>query len=281
MKYSYKKILVLMIIFFALPILRLNEINAADFSKTVKFFILQDNGTINAGVETSQPFTISIAEDSPQITSAFIEVKGSAKSPAPATGIVNVKLDGNPYDSYNLDLSTKPQRFTISYDITSIVSADFPGIPGNKNYILYVRNDNFDTTNLSSKLILTYKYTKNTGNMPISGFVISSTVDTNNTIITPGAAFNSIIWNGNLNGGKIRLQLATSDSNLGPWVFKGPYCNTNSYYENDTNIPNKIKCADHNNKRYFRYKIILCSNNCVSSGSNNPIVNSVIVNWSP
>jgi len=281
MKYSYKKIFVLIIIFFALPILKLNEISAADFSKTVKFFILQDKGTINDGVETSQPFTISIAEENPQITSAFVEIKGSAKSPAPATGIVNVKLDSNPYDSYNLDVSTKPQKFTINYDITSTISPDFPGVPGNKNYILYIRNDNFDVTNLSARLILTYKYTKNSGNLPVSGFVISSTVDTNNTIFTPGAAFNSIMWNGSLNGGKVRLQLATSNSDLGPWIFKGPDCASLTYYENNSNVPNKIKCLDHNNQKYFRYKIILCSNNCVGAGSNNPNVDSVIVNWSP
>ncbi len=281
MKYSCKKIFVLIIIFFVLPILKLNEINAADFSKTVKFFILQNNGTINAGVETSQPFTISIAEENPRITSAFMEIKGGAKSPAPITGIINIKLDSNPYALFNLDVSTKPQRFTVNYDITSTISPDFPGVPGNKNYILYIRNDNFDTTNLSARLILTYKYTKNSGNLPVSGFVISSTVDTNNTIFTPGAAFNSIMWNGSLNGGKVRLQLATSASALGPWEFKGPDCSLFTYYENSSNAPNKIKCLDHNNQRYFRYKIILCSNNCVSSGSSNPSVNSVIVNWSP
>lgn len=278
MKHFYKNFFVLIIIFFALPILKLNEINAADFSKTVKFFILQDSGIISDGVETSRPFTISIAEDNPQIISAYIQIKGSAKAPAPTTGIVNVKLDSNPYDSYSLDVSAKSQKFTVNYDITSIVSADFPGVPGNKNYILYIKNDNFDTTNLSAKLVLTYKYTKNTGNLPVSGFVISSTVDTN---IAQGAAFNSVMWNGNLNGGKVRLQLATSDSNLGPWIFKGPYCDVNNYYENDTNTPAKIKCAEHNNKQYFRYKIILCSSNCVSPGSNNPSVNDVIVNWSP
>jgi hypothetical protein len=278
MKYPYKKLFILIILFFILPILKLNEISAADFSKTVKFFILQDNGTINDGIETSQPFTISIAEDNPQIISAYIQIKGSAKSPAPTNGIVNVKLDSNPYNSYNLDVSTKPQKFTINHDITSIVFADFPGVPGNKNYILYVRNDNFDTTNLNAKLILTYKYTKNTGNLPVSGFVISSAYD---TLIVQGAGFNSIMWNGNLNGGKVRLQLATSDSALGPWNFKGPDCNSSAYYENDANVPNKIKCLDHNNQRYFRYKIILCSNNCVGAGSSNPNVNSVIVNWSP
>ena len=278
MKRLYKNIFVLVIIFFVLPILKLNEISAADFSKTVKFFIIQQNETAADGAEVSQPFTISIAEDNPRITSAFIEIKGSARAPASTTGIVNVKLDSDPYSSYNLAVSAKPQKFTIDHDITSIISADFLGIPGSKNYTLYIGNDNFDTTNLSARLILTYKYTKSTGNLPVSGFITSSTVDTN---IIQGAAFNSIMWNGNLNGGKVRLQLASSASDLGPWIFKGPDCASSSYYENDANMPNKIKCLDHNNQRYFRYKIILCSNNCISSGSNNPSVNNVIINWSP
>jgi hypothetical protein len=278
MKRLHKYILVLIIIFLVLPILKLNEINAANFSKTVKFFIIQQNGTINKGATSSQPFTISIAEDNPQITSAFIEISGTAKDFGATTGDIKISIDSNPYASYSMVISTKPQKFTVIHNITSLVSEDFPGIPGNKNYILNILNNDFDINNLSAKLILTYKYEKNTGNLPISGFVISSTFDTE---ITQGAGFNSIYWNGSLNGGKVRLQLATSDFDSGPWTFKGPYCDTNNYYENDANTPNKIKCADHNNKRYFRYKIILCSNNCIAAGSNNPTINNVIVNWSP
>jgi prepilin-type N-terminal cleavage/methylation domain-containing protein len=40
---------------------------------------------------------------------------------------------------------------------------------------------------------------------------------------------------------------------------------------------------NHNNKRYFRYKAILCSNStCSEPGGNfTPQINDVIVNWSP
>ncbi|MDF1498113.1 MAG: hypothetical protein P1P85_02005 [Patescibacteria group bacterium] len=278
MKQIIKKFLVL-IIFFVMLILYLNEIKAADFSKTVKFFIIQQSGIITDGTEVSQPFTMSIAEDNPQITSAFIEIKGSAKSPALTTGIINVKLNSNPYSLYNLNVSTKPQKFTINHDITSFVSADFPGVPGSKNYTLYIRNDNFETTDLSAKLILTYKYTKNTGNLPVSGYAISSIMDTESV---NGSAFNSMMWKGSLNGGKVRLQLATSNSEFGPWTFIGPDCTPITNYETNPNTPIEIQCFnEHNNKRYFRYKITLCSNNCVGNGLNNPTVTDVIVNWSP
>ena len=278
MRQFYNSKFILIAIFLLLLIFNFSKTNAATFSKTLKFFILQEKGVTSDGFETIKNFTISIAEDSPQITSAFIEIKGSAKSPAPTTGIINVKLDSDPYTPYNLDILNKPQKFTIHHDITATISADFAGSPGSKNYTLYIRNDNFDTTGLSAKLFLTYLYTKPTGSLPISGEIISSTIDTE---IDQGAAFNSILWNGYLNGGKVRLQLATSNSNIGPWIFKGPNCNVADYYESDTNTPNKITCNEHNNQKYFRYKIILCSNNCTGSGPNNPNINSVIVNWSP
>lgn len=288
MKSSRKKIFILTAVFFLLIFLGLTKIDAADFSKTVKFFIIQKKEAITDGVEINKNFTIAIAENNPQITSAFIEIKGIATAGAAGTGIVNVKLDSNPYVLYNIEVETTPKKFTLIHDITSIISPDFPGIPGNKNYTLYIKNDNFNTTNLSAKLILTYKYTKSTGTLPISGSITSSIFDTE---INNGAAYNSISWKGSLNGGIVRLQLATSECSngavnypacdTGSWIFKGPNCASNDYYQGLPETPYKIKCSDHNNKRYFKYKITLCSDNCAISGSNNPTVTDVIVNWSP
>ena len=288
MKTFRKKIFILMAAFFLLNFLELNKIDAADFSKTVKFFIIQEKEAIIDGVEINKNFTISIAENNPQITSAFIEIKGIAIAGAATTGIVNVKLDSDPYALYNTEVATIPKRFTVIHDITSIIFPDFPGIPGNKNYTLYIRNDNFNTTNLSAKLILTYKYNKSTGTLPVSGSIISSTFDTE---INDGAAYNSMMWKGSLNGGIVRLQIASSECSngaanypacdTGSWMFKGPDCTSNDYYQGLPDASYKIKCLDHNNKRYFRYKIMLCSDNCSISGSNNPTVTDVIVNWSP
>ncbi|MBW6441227.1 hypothetical protein K0B03_04365 [Patescibacteria group bacterium] len=280
MKQLHKTLLILIIMFFVLPSLKLNELNAASFSKTVKFFIIQESGETSQGSTTTTipPFTISIAEDEPTITSAFIQVNGSVKDFLTTTGFIDINLDGGLDTSYELNISTKPTKFTINHDITSIVSSDFPGVPGANSYSLNITNNDFNINNLSAKLHLTYTYLNNSGSLKPSGFIISSTVDTG---ITQGAAFNSMMWNGSLNGGKVRLQLATSDSDLGPWIFKGPDCASGVYYEDNNNTPTKITCAEHNNKRYFRYKIMLCSSaNCTSPSSNNPNVSDVIVNWS-
>jgi len=288
MKSPYKKIFILIAVFFLLTFLALNEIDAANFSKTVKFFITQEKEIIIDGVEVNKGFTISIAENNPQITSAFIEIKGIAKASAATTGIVNVKIDDNPYVLYNTEVAATPKKFIVAYEITSIISPDFPGVSGSKNYTLYIKNDNFNTTNLSAKLILTYKYTKSSGTLPASGSITSSIFDTE---INNGAAYNSILWKGSLNGGIVKLQLAASDCSngaenypacdTGSWIFKGHDCDINNYYQGLSEIPYKIKCIDHNNKRYFRYKITLCSDNCAISGSNNPTVTDIIVNWSP
>lgn len=280
-----KKLIIIIIIPLLFLTIILNEGIAAEFSKTAKFFVLQNNKNLPDGTELSQNFNISISEETPRVASAYLEIKGIAKTTIPSNGIINVKIireeedyTDRTYSQHDLILSVKPTKFKIIHDITSLIAEDFPSVPGDKNYTLYILNNNFDTKILNAKLHLTYSYYKPIGNLPISGSVISSIIDTN---ISDGAGFNSIMWQGNSNGGKVKLQLATSNSTLGPWEFKGPDCTEATYYENDSDFPNQIKCLDHNNQQYFKYKIILCSKNCLNSGTNNPTVNDIIVNWSP
>lgn len=104
-----------------------------------------------------------------------------------------------------------------------------------------------------------------------------------------GPAYNSIMWSGSQNGssGKVQFQLATSDSSSGPWTFygsNGTTCNTTNFYDTTgTDAPVELSCApaQHNNQRYFRYRIQICSSNCTASGIASPIVNDVVVNWAP
>lgn len=104
-----------------------------------------------------------------------------------------------------------------------------------------------------------------------------------------GPAYNSIMWKGSQNGssGKVQFQFATSDSSSGPWNFYGSQtgtCNTSNYYDTTgTDVPVELSCSPtyHNNQRYFRYRIRICSLDCNASGSASPIVNDVIVNWAP
>jgi len=131
----------------------------------------------------------------------------------------------------------------------------------------------------------------------ISGTLTSSIFDTT----AHGAGFNSIMWKGSLGAGgtgKVQFQFAASDCLNG--ATNPPNCNdegTWSYYGGATcgaddwfasvgpNTPVELKgttCASAwQNKRYFRYKLMICSNDCVSAGSSTPVVTDVSVGWAP
>lgn len=126
--------------------------------------------------------------------------------------------------------------------------------------------------------------------LPISGSLTSSVFDT--TAVSGSAGYNSIMWKGALGGagfneGKVRFQLAAASASTGPWnYFGGTTCGASDWFDSlNPDNPIELKgssCfAAWNNKRYMRYKIQICSNDCVSAGSNTPTVEDVIVNWSP
>ncbi|MBI5912997.1 hypothetical protein HY839_00985 [Candidatus Azambacteria bacterium] len=160
----------------------------------------------------------------------------------------------------------------------------------------------FRLTNAGSTTNFVYtRYARATiAGYPANGTLESSTFDTG---ITDGAAYNSILWTGFLNGGKVGLQLATSNCSngatnyptcsTGVWGatgsdYLGPDCTSGTYYEQSPGVPAEISlaCATLQNKRYFRYKVRLCStSDCSSSGTNTPEINGtqggIIINWSP
>ena len=97
--------------------------------------------------------------------------------------------------------------------------------------------------------------------------------------------------------GKVRFQLATSDcpnaqtnpptcTTAGTWNFVGgTTCSSSDWYTATTpDVPVEITCSAlyHNNQRYFKYKVELCSaSDCVSNGQISPQVTDVGVGWSP
>ncbi|MFZ2303826.1 MAG: hypothetical protein WAV98_03515 [Minisyncoccia bacterium] len=142
--------------------------------------------------------------------------------------------------------------------------------------------------------------------LAVTGSLESAVFETTSTA-GHGPAYNSIMWKGSTEGtGKVRFQLTTSDctngktnypdcNDAGVWTFYGSNdggttCDSGSYYDTLTSgagggpgKPVEISCAPayHNNQRYFRYKIQICSSNCSDSGVTSPIVEDVVVNWSP
>lgn len=132
--------------------------------------------------------------------------------------------------------------------------------------------------------------------LPISGALDSAVFDTfDGGGANKGPAYNSMMWNGTEGSGKIRFQLATSDSSSGPWNFYGSSdggvtCNSSTYYDTLTSgagggpgKPVEVSCGPtyHNGHRYFRYRVQICSSNCSAAGDTSPVVSSVVVNWAP
>jgi hypothetical protein len=114
----------------------------------------------------------------------------------------------------------------------------------------------------------------------VSGWLISSTFDTKQI---NGAAFNSIMWRGDLGTGQnaVKFQLATSNEPAGEWSYLGPDGTSASFYvPAGPGVPVPVVTAHHNNKRYYRYKVYLEFKEKFA-GSTPPVVEEIIVNWSP
>jgi len=99
------------------------------------------------------------------------------------------------------------------------------------------------------------------------------------TQLANGAIFNSLIWQGKLNNGVVKFQLACSNSKTGPWTYLGPNLTTSDYYQpTGPDTPVQITRAGTGacqNQRYLRYKVFL-----EPSAGNSPIVNQIAINYS-
>ncbi len=156
----------------------------------------------------------------------------------------------------------------------------------------------FRLTNNGSSANYTYsqyaKATLSTG-LPATGELTSVTFDTTGSA-SYSATYNSFLWSGSLGTGKVRFQLATSNCsngstnpptcNTGAWSYVGgSLCNSSDWYDAGVSgSATEITCAplNHNNQRYFKYKVQLCSaTDCTSSGSTSPTINDINVIWAP
>ncbi|MBI5742369.1 MAG: hypothetical protein HZA25_00840, partial [Candidatus Niyogibacteria bacterium] len=189
-----------------------------------------------------------------------------------------VKTLGNTTAAITLD-SDKFTEIEYGVSATSLASA-----AANVPYCFRVTNGG-STVNMGYSQSTYAKAVLASGLSP-TGTLTSAIFDT--TVADP--AYNSIMWKGDLNSslGKVQFQLATSDSSGGPWTFygsQGGVCNTTNFYDTTgSDAPVELSCAptQHNNQQYYKYKIQICSaSDCTSNGTASPIVNDVVVNWSP
>ena len=116
----------------------------------------------------------------------------------------------------------------------------------------------------------------------------SSTSSVLDTGFASGVGYNSVMWKGTLpTGTKVQFQLATANSTTGPWVYYGStagVCSTANWFDPSApNAPTELNCpTQFNDKRYFRYKVRLCSSSdCVTPSPDTPTVTSVSVSYAP
>lgn len=256
--------------FFSIDFAKAEEMN------TLKFFVGQETVSHISGDIVNMPFNIFIGDDITSVKSAEFEIKGV--SGPTASQIIDISIDDGTLASprvktMTLDASGKTTPFKILYDATSYINITNPG---DYSYALNLRATGGDVSLWSAKLIITYAYTPITGQYASSGYLISSILDTQ---ATDGAALNSIMWQGDLPGGShVKFQFASSNSSSGPWTYLGPGGSSVAYYEpSGPDLPMEIDLADHNNKRYLRYKITL---NPTVNKKQTPRVGDVILNWS-
>ncbi len=109
-----------------------------------------------------------------------------------------------------------------------------------------------------------------------SGTLDSTTFDTG---VSGGAQINSVLWQGTQPAGtSVKFQFATSNASNGPWTYIGSDGTGSSYYTGGPGVSIAVDYKLHNDKRYFRYRITLVSN---QAQTQTPQVDDVIVNWSP
>ncbi|MBI2025116.1 MAG: hypothetical protein HYT03_03470 [Candidatus Harrisonbacteria bacterium] len=113
------------------------------------------------------------------------------------------------------------------------------------------------------------------GNLPTTGILTSSIFDTQ---VNGGVALNTVSWLGNSPiGTVVKFQIASSNISTGPWNFKGSDGSEVTYYEpSGPSVQTPIRRQDHNNVRYFRYKIFI-----ITMNESTPRVDDVIINYSP
>ncbi len=135
---------------------------------------------------------------------------------------------------------------------------------------------------------VSYKVKTSATFSPLTAELTSSVFD---TYIAGGAALNAVMWQGaQPSGTNVKFQIASGNcsngktnppicDDSGVWQYKGSAGSSADYYApSGPNVQVKIRTQDHNNARYFRYKIFLESN---SGRTQTPRVDDVIVSWSP
>ena len=286
--------------------------------KTVKFSIFQNPSVLVNGNSTTTPFNIFVGEQSPVIKDAYVEISGVSQDVVSSFS-ADIRNTGGATcgesfatpraKTFTIDSTGQQNHFQLFYTGTGTTTTasllycleQIIIYPGSYSFELKSDISGGDVSALQARMVLTYQYTPPSegSGLQATGELISAVFDTG---ASGGVAYNSMMWKGTEGNGKVRFQLASSNCSnggtdyptcsVGTWSFKGgSTCGSGDWYDTQTSgngggpsKPVEILCApvNHNNHRYFRYKIQICSNtDCATSGVTSPTVEDVVVNWAP
>ncbi len=265
--------------------------------KTTDHFVAGFDSQISSA--TSSQFSVYIGDNLSGVTDPIKSVYFTVSGVYTGNGSLELKIDDTATTSkiFTMPAVVAPTPFEIIYkDDSNKIN---PASAGNYSYTLNIIPTGITISGLGSKATVSHRYKPpscGTG-YPATGELISPVFDT--TGINDGPAYNSIMWKGALGGpsedqGRVRFQIAASSCangatdypacSSGTWSFAGgSTCGGSDWFEPAVqDSPTEIKCySQFNNKRYFKYKVQICSNDCVTSGDYTPTVNDVVVSWSP
>ena len=98
--------------------------------------------------------------------------------------------------------------------------------------------------------------------------------------VAGGPLWHTVLWQGVLNNGEVKFQIASSENTSGPWMYRGPDSTAATYYGGGftgPDTPIALTLSDHHNKRYIRYRLFITS----SAEGTSPRVESVSIGYSP
>ena len=255
--------------------------------KTTEQFVAAANTALST--QTNYPVAVYIGDELGGVTSPMKSAYFSLSGVYTGGGSLELQIDSNASSTktYLLPSVSAPTDFEFIYrDDNAVIN---PLSAGTYNYTLNVLPSGVSLYGLGIKLSTAYRYKPPSCGVgyPPFGDLVSAIFDS--TASADGAAYNSLMWKGALGGpgfdtGKVRLQIAASDSSSGPWNYLGSACvgGTSDWYDLAPNTSQELGCySAFNNKRYFRYKVRICSTDCATGGNTTPQVDDIIINWSP
>lgn len=267
--------------------------------KTNEFLIASSDVAVSAATTTS--FVLYIGDDLAGVTNPVKSLHFVIHGIYTGGGSVSMSLDGNPATnkSFTLPSVSLPTHFEFVYK--DPVNTINPSSAGSYTHTITTNPSSVTLYSLGIKLVETHRYKPPAcGGMPVKGELYSAVFDTTGT--TTGPTYNAMLWKGVLGGtganeGRVRFQLAASDCvngatnyptcTTGSWSFiGGATCASSDWFDpGAANTPHDLQSSScinaWNNKRYFRYAIQICSGDCIVAGGNTPVVNDVVVNYSP